>query len=96
MNSDYEIKDISLAAEGRKKINWVSEHMPILNSIKEQFIREKPFRNKRIAISVHLEAYRKKRITERCFRSSRGDHFRSNQTASPGERRSTCLSCFLR
>ena len=56
MNSDYEIKDISLAAEGRKKINWVSEHMPILNSIKEQFIREKPFRNKRIAISVHLEA----------------------------------------
>jgi len=56
MNSDYEIKDISLAAEGRKKINWVSEHMPILNSIKEQFIGEKPFRNKRIAISVHLEA----------------------------------------
>ena len=56
MNSDYEIKDISLAAEGRKKINWVSQHMPILNTIKEQFIREKPFRNKRISISVHLEA----------------------------------------
>lgn len=56
MNSDYEIKDISLAAEGRKRINWVCQHMPILNTIKEQFIREKPFRNKRIAISIHLEA----------------------------------------
>jgi len=56
MNSDYEIKDISLAAEGRKKINWVSEHMPILNTIKSQFIQEKPFQDKRIAISVHLEA----------------------------------------
>ena len=56
MNSDYEIKDISLAEEGRKRINWVSQHMPILNTIKEQFIREKPFRNKRIAISIHLEA----------------------------------------
>ncbi len=56
MNSNYEIKDISLAAEGRKKINWVSQHMPILNTIKEQFIREKPFRNKRVAISIHLEA----------------------------------------
>ncbi|MHC2995501.1 MAG: adenosylhomocysteinase [Candidatus Atribacteria bacterium] len=56
MNSDYEIKDISLAAEGRKRINWVSQHMPILNTIKSQFIKEKPFQDKRIAISVHLEA----------------------------------------
>lgn len=56
MNSDYEIKDISLAAEGRKKINWVSEHMPILNTLKNQFLKERPFQNKRIAISVHLEA----------------------------------------
>ena len=56
MNSNYEIKDISLAAEGRKRINWVSQHMPILNTIKNQFIQERPFRDKRIAISVHLEA----------------------------------------
>jgi len=56
MNFDYEIKDISLAEEGMKRINWVSEYMPILNKIKERFIREKPFRNKRIAISIHLEA----------------------------------------
>jgi adenosylhomocysteinase len=56
LNSNYEIKDISLAAEGRKRINWVSQHMPILNTIKNQFIQERPFRDKRIAISVHLEA----------------------------------------
>jgi len=56
MNSNYEIKNISLAAEGRTRINWVSQHMPILNTIKNQFIKEKPFQNKRIAISLHLEA----------------------------------------
>ena len=56
MNSNYEIKDISLATEGRMRINWVSQHMPILNTIKNQFIKEKPFQDKRIAISVHLEA----------------------------------------
>ena len=56
MNSNYEIKDISLATEGRTRINWVSQHMPILNTIKNQFIKEKPLQDKRIAISVHLEA----------------------------------------
>ena len=56
MNLNYEIKNISLAAEGRTRINWVSKHMPILNTIKNQFIKEKPFQNKRIAISLHLEA----------------------------------------
>jgi len=56
MNSNYEIKDISLATEGRTRINWVSQHMPILNTIKNQFIKEKPFQDKRIALSVHLEA----------------------------------------
>jgi len=56
MNSNYEIKDISMATEGRTRINWVSQHMPILNNIKNQFIKEKPFQGKRIALSVHLEA----------------------------------------
>jgi len=56
MNSNYEIKDISMATEGRTRINWVSQDMPILNNIKNQFIKEKPFQGKRIALSVHLEA----------------------------------------
>ena len=51
-----QIKDISLAPSGADKIAWVQSYMPILNSIKEEFERTKPFAGKRIAMSIHLEA----------------------------------------
>ena len=52
----YDIRDIGLAPSGYDKIEWVRRNMPILNSIEEAFIREKPFQGRRIALSVHLEA----------------------------------------
>ena len=51
-----EIKDINLAPSGADKIAWVASYMPILNSIKAEFERTKPFRGKKIAMSIHLEA----------------------------------------
>lgn len=50
------IKDITLAPSGRDKINWVREHMPILNKIEERLQKEHPFAGKRVAICLHLEA----------------------------------------
>lgn len=50
------IKDPSLAAEGRRKINWVRSYMPILNELERRYREEKPFSGLRIAISIHLEA----------------------------------------
>lgn len=50
------IKDISLAKSGYDKINWVKSYMPILNTINETFKKEKPFKNKKISMSIHLEA----------------------------------------
>jgi len=50
------IKDISLAKSGHDKINWVKSYMPVLNSINEQFTKEKPFAGKKISMSIHLEA----------------------------------------
>ena len=50
------IKDISLAPGGEMKIKWVEGHMPLLNSIKADFEREKPFKGLKIALSVHMEA----------------------------------------
>ncbi len=47
---------MSLIESGKKKIEWVSRHMPILNTIKEQFEKEQPFRGKKITICIHLEA----------------------------------------
>ncbi|MGI5901357.1 MAG: adenosylhomocysteinase [Desulfitobacteriia bacterium] len=50
------IRDINLAAEGQKKIEWVQQFMPVLNSLKHDLARERPFAGKRIAICLHLEA----------------------------------------
>lgn len=50
------IKDISLAQSGRNKIEWVKSYMPVLNKIKEEFERDKPFAGKTISMSIHLEA----------------------------------------
>ena len=47
---------MSLVESGKKKIEWFSRHMPILNTIKKQFEKEQPFRGKKITICIHLEA----------------------------------------
>lgn len=45
-----------LAAEGRRKIDWVRRNMPILRQLEQRFAAERPFAGKRIAVSIHLEA----------------------------------------
>jgi len=52
---DYCVKDINLAPEGEKKIDWVSRFMPVLRHIRKEFEKEKPFRGVRIAATLHLE-----------------------------------------
>ena len=54
MNS--EIRDITLAPSGHKKIEWVRRNMPLLRGLEEEFLQTKPFAGKRIALSIHLEA----------------------------------------
>lgn len=50
------VRDMSLAPSGHLKIDWVKEHMPVLNRIREQFEKEQPFKGLKVAISLHLEA----------------------------------------
>lgn len=50
------IRDRSLAPSGHDKINWVRNFMPILRNLEERFKRDQPFRNKKVAICLHLEA----------------------------------------
>lgn len=53
---DYLVRDINLAPEGRLKIDWVSAHMPVLNTIRQEFVNEQPFKGVKVAVSIHLEA----------------------------------------
>lgn len=53
---DYIVRDINLAPMGKLKIDWVSEHMPVLNEIRKEFEATQPFMGVRVAVSIHLEA----------------------------------------
>ncbi|WP_227934865.1 adenosylhomocysteinase [Alkalihalobacillus deserti] len=50
------VRDLSLAKNGHLKIDWVKEHMPVLNRIREEFEVTQPFKGLKVAICLHLEA----------------------------------------
>ncbi len=49
------VKDMSLAPEGVRKIEWVQKHMPVLESIKKEFEETQPFKGITIGSCLHLE-----------------------------------------
>jgi adenosylhomocysteinase len=50
----YNIKNIRLAAEGKKKIVWAEKQMDVLRQITERFTKQKPLRGKKIAACLHV------------------------------------------
>lgn len=50
------IKDISLAPEGAKKIEWVKGNMPLLNEIEKDFKENQYFKGLKAVVCIHLEA----------------------------------------
>ncbi len=50
----YEVKDISLADQGRRNIELAERQMGALIKIKERFKREKPLEGHRIGLALHI------------------------------------------
>jgi len=50
----YDIKDPSLASEGKQRIQWAAQEMPVLRLIRERFEREKPLKGARISGCLHI------------------------------------------
>jgi len=67
----HEIRDISLAPIGKKKILWAYRNMPVLRSIEKEITLIKPLAGLRIAVSVHVEA--KTACLARALRSAGAD-----------------------
>lgn len=57
-NTDYKIADISLAAEGRKKIDWARQYMPVMRLLHDRASAggAQPLAGHTIACCMHLEA----------------------------------------
>ncbi len=51
---DGHVKDLSLSDEGVNRIQWAGREMPVLNLIRERFMREKPLAGVRMSACLHV------------------------------------------
>src|SRR6059058_3338492 len=51
---EHDIKDISLAPAGKKRIDWAEREMPVLRLIRERFGNEKPLKGVRVVACAHI------------------------------------------
>ncbi|MBN2356188.1 adenosylhomocysteinase [candidate division KSB1 bacterium] len=52
----HHIKDINLADQGKKRIEWAERDMPVLGLVKERFLQEKPLTDKKMSACLHITA----------------------------------------
>ena len=49
-----DVKDISLADAGKRKIEWAQQQMPVLQIIRKRFIKEQPLKGLRVSACLHV------------------------------------------
>jgi len=49
-----DVKDLSLADLGKRRIEWAFQSMPVLQSIRKQFIKAQPLKDIRVAACLHV------------------------------------------
>ncbi len=49
-----DVKDLALAEEGKRKIQWANQHMPVLQLIRKQFIKDQPLKGIRMSACLHI------------------------------------------
>src|SRR4030042_6820851 len=52
--TQYDIKDLSLAREGKLRIDWAGREMPVVRLISERFGKERPLAGVRISACLHI------------------------------------------
>jgi len=50
----HDVADLSLAAQGRARIEWAERSMPVLRQIRERFEKERPFDGVTLAACMHV------------------------------------------
>ncbi len=50
----YDVKDLSQAEGGRRRIEWAEREMPVLRSIRDRFEKERPFEGVRMSACLHV------------------------------------------
>ncbi|MDQ4126512.1 MAG: adenosylhomocysteinase [Actinomycetota bacterium] len=56
MQSESIVRDPSLAPEGHKKIDWAAEHSPVLNIIRDRYLKDGTFEDLGVGVALPIEA----------------------------------------
>jgi len=51
-----DVADLSLAAEGKRRILWADNDMPVLAAIRKRFAKNKPLKGKNVSACLHVTA----------------------------------------
>src|SRR5216110_1583080 len=51
---EHDVKDISLAPQGKRRIDWAEREMPVLRLIRERFAAEQPLKGVRLVACAHI------------------------------------------
>jgi adenosylhomocysteinase len=54
MSDQYDVKDLSLAEGGRRRIEWAEQEMPVLRRVRERFEKEQPLKGARLSACLHV------------------------------------------
>ena len=50
----YDVKDLALAKQGKLRVEWAAQEMPVLALIKERFKKQKPLKGITVAACLHV------------------------------------------
>jgi adenosylhomocysteinase len=53
---NHDVKNLDLAADGRKRIEWADSDMPVLQLVRERFEKEKPLAGLKMSACLHVTA----------------------------------------
>ncbi len=53
---NYDVKDIELASEGRRRIEWADNDMPVLRQVRKKFEDEQPLKGRKMSACLHMTA----------------------------------------
>jgi adenosylhomocysteinase len=51
---EHDVKNLSLATDGRLRIEWAEQSMPVLRQIRERFTRDQPLKGIRLGACLHV------------------------------------------
>src|SRR5215470_11613443 len=52
--TSFDIKNLELADLGKRRIEWANQSMPVLQSIRKEFIKNQPLKDIRVSACLHV------------------------------------------